>query len=550
MPRYLLFLLALILSCQRAAPVETETLALVSDPFEIKFRTHRSFFLEVGPGWTLKTKRLEGELRLSVHFEDGILKGVGLPPGRTELYRFDRGGVVELRLEPGTYFDIELDGLYLEKPKASPTPRQEPTPLPPPSNPNILIYMVDTLRSDSLGCYGGPKAVSPNFDRFAADATLYTNVISPSSWTKPTVGSLFTGLSVRRHGATYHGESLLPENPTLAELLKERGYQTACYAANPNLDAEYGFSRGFEEFYLKNLEPSVVLQEKALIWLDARNPQRPFFLYLHSVDPHHPYTPPERFRQTFAPEVKIQKYFKPWPQDERAVPSILENVLKGRSAPKAAAEDLRQLYLAEVAYNDSTFGALIQQLKQRGLYESTLIVLVSDHGEEFQEHGSYLHGWTLYEEQLDVPMVVRYPGGEGAGSSVSAKVNHMDLFHTVVAFTGAVPACDGVDLRGAIPNRLDSSYLVATPVRTREAIYYKQWKMIRTIHRVKNVDREKLEIYDLQADPGEKEELTDKRPALKGYLAKKLSEMGEPIRGKEVQLSEERVEQLKALNYL
>ncbi len=549
MLRLFSLILLLLVGCHRVAPVETEEVALEPSSFEIKFRTQRSFFIEVGEGWELKTRGLEGELRLSVLWEDGVLKGVGLPEGRQELYRFDRSGVVELRLEPGTYFDIKLDGLYLARPKVSPTPTQTPEPLPAPTNPNILVYMVDTLRADSLGCYGGTPGVTPHFDQFAQEATLFEDVLCPSSWTKPTVGSLFTGLAVRKHGAAYHEESLLPENATMAELMKERGYQTACFAANPNLDPEYGFARGFETFHLNNLEPSVLLQEKAMEWLDARDEKQPFFLYLHSVDPHHPYTPPERFRARFAPDVRVEAFFRPWPQDERAVPHISENILT-RSAPKNLAPDLKKLYLAEVAYNDSTFGALIAELKERGLYDSTLIVLVSDHGEEFQEHNGYTHGWTLYEEQLDVPMIVRYPGGEGAGQRVGGRVNHMDLFRTVVAFTGAVPQCDGVDLRRPIPERLNESYLVATPVRTRDAIYYKQWKMIRTLHEMKRVTGERFELFDLKADPGEKKNLVDRLPALKGYLTKRLTELETPVRGKAAELSPERVQQLKALNYL
>ena len=224
----------------------------------------------------------------------------------------------------------------------------------------------------------------------------------------------------------------------MAEVLAAEGYQTAAFSGNPNVVPAYGMDQGFDFFARRLKRTSEDFNAMTFEWLDQRDLERPFFLYVHTLDPHAPYQPPEEFREKFAPDADQMPSWQPsWKWPLEALPYLLD------------------LYEAEIAYNDASFGVLLDALRERGLYDDTLIVVISDHGEEFKEHGRWRHGATLYAESLEVPMVIRLPG-QTEGIRVSTPVQHIDVMPTLLEALGLVsPATvEGRSLLGLATGRI------------------------------------------------------------------------------------------------
>ena len=300
--------------------------------------------------------------------------------------------------------------------------------------PNVLIYLIDTLRRDRLGAYGYSLNTSPHLDALADDGVLFTNSIAQSSWTRASVASIFTGVHPRSHGVNGRTNELSSEALTMAAILSASGYQTAGFVTNGNVSPNFGFDHGFETYvHLRERRTTEVhvlsdtLNEQAFAWLESRDTERPFFLYLHAVDPHDPYTPRSPFREQY---IQTRQY-----PDLVAPRQLFERRLTDHEAA-AISSELGALYDAEVAFTDHHFGQLVAWLKNNGLYDSTAILAVSDHGEEFFEHGGWGHGSTLYQEQLAVPLIVKFPGQVGAGQRVDALAQHVDLLPTILDLLG------------------------------------------------------------------------------------------------------------------
>jgi arylsulfatase A-like enzyme len=309
--------------------------------------------------------------------------------------------------------------------------------------PNVVFVTIDTLRADHLGCYGYPRPTSPFIDGLASEGTLCKDASASASWTKPSTGTLFTGLHPSRHGALYHGSLLhVPDGKqTLAEAFRSHGYVTAGFVANPNLKRVFAFDRGFDVYFDSPVEDTVTLacirgtwfgrllmeflrhqfnwnyendcvrmNSEVLAWLEKNRQQR-FFLYLHYIDPHIPYDPPARYRDEFA-------------QDHG---TALFNERKRRVGI--------DLYDGEIRYCDEAVKALVAKLREYGLWEDTLLVLTSDHGEEFFEHGVLGHGFSLYQEVVRVPLILRGPNVP-VGAVLDSPVQLLDLPATVLALAG------------------------------------------------------------------------------------------------------------------
>jgi arylsulfatase len=295
---------------------------------------------------------------------------------------------------------------------------------------NLIVYLVDTVRADHLGCYGYRLPTSPALDAFALEAVLFENAYAQSSWTKPAVASIFTGLRPWRHGANQRRQRLADEAVTLAEILAAAGYRTAGFITNPNVGGAFGFRQGFERYHAEREEQSgESVRRAAFDWLEARGEDaRPFFLYLHTVEPHSPYRDALDRAGEFGarladPQIGLRRHLR----------ALGDGSL--RAAPETVSE-LVALYDAEVAAADTSFGALLDELGRRGLADETIIVFVSDHGEEFADHGGFEHSRTLYEEVLRVPLIVRAPGF--APRRVAASAQHVDLLPTLLDLV-AVP---------------------------------------------------------------------------------------------------------------
>ncbi|MEA2604660.1 MAG: hypothetical protein QOF89_5652 [Acidobacteriota bacterium] len=451
-------------------------------------------------------------------------------------------------------------GLVLGRP-AVVTPRAKEAPAvaslrrPAPARPrNVIVYLVDTLRADHLGCYGYARPVSPYIDAFAREAALFRHTVAQSSWTRPSTTTILTGLLPRTHGVYGHRDSLSPQAVTLAESLRERGYRTAGFVTNPNVAHDFGLDQGFETFRLLGRRHSTAadVNHRAAEWLDTEwTKDAPFFLYLHTMEPHAPYAPPPPFRQRFAPEVRDENLTQAY------APGLLA---KGeiRATPEMR-QGLQDLYDAEIAANDAAFGALIDLLVQRGLWEETVIVFVSDHGEEFLDHGSWEHGKTLHTEMLDVPLIVRAPGA--SGRVVERQAQQADVVPTILDLLGLpVPArLEGRSLLSSIlgdrppgtepADPMAFSWLKELSLKS-AAVTTPEWRLIE-----KRFPIPGRFLYDRRADPGELHDLASQWPVRTGYLKARLR-AAERFRkemlqaGETTTLDPEVRKQLKALGYM
>lgn len=436
-----------------------------------------------------------------------------------------------------------------------------------PLPPDIIVYLIDTLRADHLGLYGYPRPTSPRIDAFGDDATVFLDAQAQSSWTRSAVTSLFTGLLPQVHGVNGRDDALTPAVTTLAEGLSAAGYETLGFITNGNVDAVFGLDQGFDHYqYLRESEDNVDFHQQsdrlntwAFKWLDGlapRNERKPFFLYLHSTDPHAPYTPADEFYEAFAPGV------------DRKVGWIdhVQDIAAGRKAPpEGTADDFRNLYDAEIAFNDHHFGRLIDRLRADGLYDSSLIIVVSDHGEEFFEHGGWEHGKTLYAEQLRVPLIVKLPHGEGAGQRLAARAEQVDILPTLFDWLDIdTPPVDGKSLMPWIRNAIPLSNDL--PAGTRPSYAYLRlgkfharsvlddgYKLIvdRTEHR-RGKEEELFRVLD---DPAEAHELSALHDLERGHLAQRLRRFELDLRSRArgsntVEIDDALRERLEALGYL
>lgn len=311
--------------------------------------------------------------------------------------------------------------------------------------PNILLYVVDTLRPDSLGTYGNREVATPHIDSIAAQGVVFDNAQTNASWTRASMASLFTGLYPPRHNTRTRADHLQEGIPTVARIFAQAGYTTGFVVANPNVGNYFGFKQGFRdmiELYQRRgggivkatelLATADVAVDEAISWIDAA--QTPFFLTVMPIDPHAPYDPPEGY------EVPRGEY--------RGLANGSLRSLSRRKLSAADRDPIRSLYDAEIAYSDFEFGRLIQYLRDRRLLDDTIVIFTSDHGEEFWEYGRRGHGQALVDTLLQVPLVVRYPGDSRvvAGLRREFAVELVDILPSLLDLAGlAIP--EGLDGR-------------------------------------------------------------------------------------------------------
>ncbi len=440
-------------------------------------------------------------------------------------------------------------GVLLEAPRlwapAPPSIAQTSAPAQPKRPPNVIIYLVDTLRRDRLGCYGYSRPTSPRLDAFAESATLFVNAIAQSSWTKPSVASMFTGLWPPEHGATGFRRPLKDEFRTLAEMVRDAGYQTAAFVTNPNITPRFGFDQGFDHF-VRELSRSDRINELAFEWLEAERDDRPLFLYVHTQDPHSGYDPPEPFRSKFAPTA-----------DQMPAWTGKRNSRRTLLWPDEALPFLEDLYDGEIAANDQSFGELLDKLQKLDLLESSLIIFTSDHGEEFKEHGQWYHGNNLHAETLNIPLLVKFPN-QSSPRTVEATVQHTDLLPTILGELG-LPVPPDVLGRGLADPALSSA---AGPSLSRiyshlrlntpdfRSVIDGDWKYIEG----RKDGTVTAQLFNWRDDPLESNDLASHLPIRSAVLAelvrRRSLEGGKHGPAEEVVLDEETVRELKALGYL
>jgi len=383
---------------------------------------------------------------------------------------------------------------------------------------NVILVSIDTLRADRLGCYGADRPLTPELDRLAAGGVLFERAYAAAPWTLPSHASLFASEWPHATGiGTYDAPGhLVPEVVTLAEVLREAGLETAGFTGGGYLSDAFGLERGFDVFE-GHLERSDMADVARLAgaWLDARDRSRPFFLFLHTWEVHQ-YDPPEAFRR---------RWVRPYAGALAAVDSVA-NFLQNRGAKPAGKplteSDLRyarDLYDACVASVDTELGKLCERLRAEDLLERTLVVVTSDHGQEHAEHGGTGHGYTLYEEDVRVPLVVALPSL--AARRVATPVSLVDLAPTIAALAGVeAPArWRGQDLLS--PEHEPRSCFLGAAYRPLVGAVGAQRKVI-----LRASGGAPCEVYDLASDPGERGSLpaTDElRPLLRGLLDEYLT---------------------------
>ena len=549
----------------------------------LPFGSRVDFFLEAREGSELRAERwsvrgeVRGVLEISQQTEGGPAVSLAEITGRANraipltldskrLVRLSLSAVPDSGSSRGVLAGGPLAGFVLDSPALWSPSSQSPMPVAVTADeetnpagsvafhrPNIVLYVIDTLRADHLGCYGYPRPVSPRIDAFANEAVLFEHAVAQSSWTRSSMASVCTGLWPLAHGTNRRSDRLSPQAVTLPERLATAGYRTAAFVTNPNLTEGFGFDQGFEDFfYLGEQTGADGVHQAAVSWLDDRRDALPFFLYLHTLDPHAPYTAPESYRKQFAPGVedaKAQRSLQ-WVDDLQAA--------RVEVTPEVQ-RDLLGLYDAEIAFNDHFFGALVEALEARGLYDDILLFLMSDHGEEFYDHGNWQHGRALHTESIDVPLIVKLPASR-EGLRVARRVQQIDVLPTVLEAVG-LPADASVSGSSLLPLMVRRASTPAPEQRVfsylhldgpaRLSVQDGEWKLIA------GFDDGRLfwpRLYLLPEDPGELHNLAEEVPIRAGYLMgllrEKLAFDREALASEEAVADATVLESLEALGYI
>ncbi len=357
--------------------------------------------------------------------------------------------------------------------------------------PNILLITLDTTRADRLGCYGYLPASTPNLDAVAQRGVLFERAYAPAPMTSPSHASMFTGLWPPEHGVFTNGQVTVDDSlSTVAEVLSEQGYDTAAFVAAFVLQEKFGFQQGFNVFdddlskaaadidVLHQYRDGRYVIDSAVNWLERRErkeDQSPFFCWVHLYDAHDPYLDhPEEFGDKFS----------------------------------------ERKYDGELSYVDLQVGKLLQKLELSGLSKNTVIVVVGDHGESLGEHGEETHGYMLHDSTLRVPLIISNPNAAGVARRIESPVTIVSLFPTLLEMGGIKPpsAQATQSLASAFNNseippqfcysQTDEPYLQAfwSPLR---GVTNERWRYVRST---------KPELYDLQADPKELNNLAENQP--------------------------------------
>ena len=414
----------------------------------------------------------------------------------------------------------------------------------PEPHPNVLLISIDTLRADRLGCYGYARPTSPSIDAFAKDAVVFRQAIAQAPSTLPSHASILTSLHPHEHQASVARKTALPPAVlTLAEVLRSEGFATAAYTGFGQLDPIYGLDQGFETYERAPSDAFLGTVEAAIAWL-RRAPHRPWFLFLHTYETHHPYAAEARFLDVFD-----DAYDGPLP---RAIDiDLLKRINRGELALGANdLQHLRNAYDAEIRSMDEAFGKLMRFLRKKGLYDDMLVILTSDHGEEFGEHGKVgWHSHTLYDELLKVPLVIKLPGSRAAGRAPESQVRSIDIAPTVLGAVGvdAPAAFRGADLvrwldAGEAPELVAVSERDARGrTRVRSSLRTDGWKLWSP------------RLFDLSADPAETVDVAEKHADLARELEASLAELlsrAPTDAPREVEPGTETIERLRALGYV
>lgn len=396
-----------------------------------------------------------------------------------------------------------------------------------PPRPNVILVLADTLRADHLGAYGYARDTSPRFDELAAESFLFEDARAQAPCTYPSTNSILTGQYPHRFLGQPGGGLGIPEAvPSLAEILAAAGYDTAAVSASPVVRASAGkmnpgggFAKGFERFSERcEWSDASCVHQRAMRFLDRL--EEPFFLYLHYLDPHDPYRPPDDWPRRFAGDgAGLSEAVRAG--DPNPIAKALYKEGDASLATPEALGHLTDLYDEEIAYWDSLLGRLVGNLEQRGVLDGTILVVLSDHGESLYQHGHLRHCRSVYDTEIKTPLLVRLPPALAAGPPrrIASQAANLDVVPTLLDYL-EIPTepfdLPGESLRAAMEERASDP----PPV-------FAAWRGLRAVldGRSKLIARERdgrTWLYDIKTDPGETKDLSasDAREVgrLKGHL--------------------------------
>lgn len=417
---------------------------------------------------------------------------------------------------------------------------------------NVLFVSIDTIRADHSSAYGYPYDTTPRLARLAAEGARVVDAYAPMATTGPSHATMMTSLYPMSHGVVKNAYALDEKHITLAERLKARGYATAAIVSSFPLHRKFGLMQGFDRYdddfgprqggsplnwegqkLLSGFDrPASATSELAADWIRTRPLNQPFFLWVHFFDPHTPYAPPREFQDRVRPSLT------PWPADPLA-----GEVWK---------------YDGEIRFADDGVGRVLDAIDAAGLRDSTLVVVVGDHGEGLGDHGHMEHGIHIYEEAVRVPLLLRLPSRVKAGLVVDGPIPLLDLEPTILDFAldGEKPqGLQGESQRAIFESRersnrdrpifLQRRLFESVKIDEKYGVRIGEWKYF-----LDEPDKTR-ELYDLSRDPGELENLAEQRPRIARALDAALSAWRTGQRGaKRQQLSPEDVERLRALGYV
>ncbi|MHC4168725.1 MAG: sulfatase [Planctomycetota bacterium] len=412
------------------------------------------------------------------------------------------------------------------------------------SAPNVLLIVLDTVRAESMSLYGYERPTTPFLENLAKQGVLFEWAIAPCSWTLPTHASFFTGRFQSETGTNWT-IPLGPKYPTLAEVLTDNGYVTGAFVANTlACRVEHGIARGFARYKDYALSPGEFARGSALIrctfaatwvrrllgyyekldrvpahrvtsdflgWVDRVPRERPFFAFLNYFDAHQPYLPPANFAEKFGSTDQLDSFLARYIIDDPCIPTntTIEEI-----------ESMRNAYDGAIAYIDQNMERLFGELEKRDILDNTIVIVVSDHGEEFGEHGSFGHGTELYTQSIRVPLILRYPGLVPSDVIVQEPVTLRDVPATILSLLG-LPNHEifpGKSLERCWPEPGVTKPPYLDPVLSE--LYGVSWNISKPrgkedmlslvtgqMHYISNGDGSE-EVYDLHNDPAESNDIS------------------------------------------
>ncbi len=439
---------------------------------------------------------------------------------------------------------------------------------------HLILLSLDTTRADHFGCYGHPSIQTPRMDALAAESILFTDYMTVAPSTLASHVSLFTGKYPHTHGTPRNGFMVNEANVMAAETFRDAGFRTVGFAGSFALDSRFDFAQGFDRYDASfgdaTASPGLTRDERsaeavtsaAVSYLDATGIPPHLFLFVHYFDPHTPYAPPPPFDTLYDP------------QGREGLPDLptvwaLCRQNPGQESPAARRTALQ--YAGEVSFMDRQIGRLLDYLRQRGVLDQAILVVTSDHGEDFWLHEAYFnHGPTTYQSTMQAVCLVRLPGAQMAGTRVQQLVASVDLLPTLLASFG-LPLPEGVEGQAIDLLRADRPF----PPRTRFGQATKPWRAVETDPRWYNARKARCirrgdykfiqvpfasreELYDLSADPQERNNLlrapTPRIRELAAELRRELeawAQSAAPLPSRfEPDYMEETIERLKSLGYI